>query len=50
MESSRGSKPWEKAMQAKQDVYEIIVIKDIPELKNKLKTTFQDRYKLLDIN
>jgi len=50
MEPNRPSKAWENAAQAKQDAYENIVGKDIPELKNKLKTIFQERYKLLETN
>lgn len=50
MEASRGSEAWEKAIDKKSDAHELYVVKEIPELKNKLKTTFQERYKLLETN
>lgn len=50
MESSRPSKAWENAAQAKQDAIDSILSKDIPDLKKKLKKIFQDRYKLLETN
>lgn len=45
-----GSEPWGKATQKKQDVYVHVVREEIPELKDKLKTIFQERYKLLETN
>lgn len=50
METSRGSKAWEKAIDKKSDAHELYVIKEIPKLKNELKTKFQERYKLLETN
>jgi len=50
MESCRPSKAWENAVQAKQDAYDGIVSKDIPDLKKEMKRIFQNRYKLLETN
>jgi len=46
-ESSRGTKPWEKAIDKKVEAIELYVVKEIPELKSILKIYFQEQYKIL---
>ncbi len=50
MESARSTKVWSDAIQAKEDAQQKYVVKEIPELKIKLRTFFQKRYKILGTN
>jgi sulfur relay (sulfurtransferase) DsrC/TusE family protein len=47
LEPSRGTEDWKEAIKQKIAAKEKLVIKEIPELKIKLKTEFQKRYQLL---
>ena len=50
METSRGSKAWENAIEKKIDAHELYVVKEIPEIKNKLRIFFQKQYEILKAN
>lgn len=50
MEASSGSKAWEKAIEKKSDAHKLYILKEIPELRNELKTFFQKQYKILNAN
>jgi hypothetical protein len=47
MESIRGSKEWLDATSKKQELHDQLVNVEIPELKEKLKTEFQNKYRIL---
>ncbi len=48
MEAERGSIEWEKAIEKKIALRELLVVNEIPKLKQKIKLEFQKKYHLLD--
>lgn len=48
MEADRGSKAWEKIIEKKIQLRELLVDNEIPKLKENLKREFQQEYQLLE--
>lgn len=49
MEFSRGSKGFDKAVTAKDELRQKVILKEMPALKQRLKEEFQKKYKLLEL-